>query len=130
MIRRQPRSTRTDTLFTYTTLFRSLTADLSNQFQEQWLPSYEMSHTDAQKVLKHARTHGWLDKADQSDESGLSQLKRTIAEHVGEHGTPSLLRTGLIVEDHAKAWLLLAWTAQVTRRPVSIIQGEKARSEE
>src|SRR3546814_1930228 len=82
MIRRQPRSTRTDTLFTYTTLFRSLTADLSNQFQEQWLPSYEMSHTDAQKVLKHARTHGWLDKADQSDESGLSQLKRTIAEHV------------------------------------------------
>lgn len=109
------------------TLGVKLSADLSNQFQEQWLPSYTMSQADAQKVLKHARTHGWLDKTDQSDESGLSQIKRTVAEHVGEHGTPSLLRTGLNVENHAEDWLLLAWKAQVTRRAVSEIQREKTK---
>src|SRR3546814_18354804 len=34
MIRRPPRSTRTDTLFPYTTLFRSRDADLTNSFNE------------------------------------------------------------------------------------------------
>ena len=89
------------------TLGVRLTADISNPLQEPWLPSYEMTSTELQKVLKHARTHGWLDKADQSDESGISQLRRTVAEHVGEYGTPSLLRTGLNVADHTEDWLLL-----------------------
>jgi len=109
------------------TLGLRLSADLSDQFYDQWLPTYEMAQADAQKVLKHARSHGWLDKAEQSDESGLSHLKRTVAEHVGEHGTPSLLRTGLNVEDHAEDWLLLAWKAQVTRRAISEISKAKAR---
>ncbi|MDE2319928.1 MAG: ImmA/IrrE family metallo-endopeptidase [Rhodospirillales bacterium] len=109
------------------TLGVRLTAELPTQFQEQWLPSYEMSQADAQKVLKHARVHGWLDKTNQTDESGLSQLKRTVAEHVSEHGTPSLLRTGLNVETHAQDWLLLAWKAQVTRRAISDLQRIKTR---
>src|SRR5580658_2777330 len=45
------------------TLGVRLTADLANPLQEQWLPSYEMSQAEAQKVLKHARAQGWLDKA-------------------------------------------------------------------
>jgi len=104
-----------------------LTADMPGQLKEQWLPSYEMSQADAQKVLKHARQHGWLDRADQSDENGLSQLKRTVAEHVAQHGTPSLLRTGLNVEDYADDWLLLAWKAQVTRQAVLVIQKKKPK---
>jgi HTH-type transcriptional regulator/antitoxin HigA len=109
------------------TLGVKLSADLSNPFQEQWLPSYEMSPTDAQKVLKHARAQGWLDKTDLSDETGLSQLQRTIAEHVGEHGTPSLLRTGLNVEDLSGDWALLAWKAQVTRRVATLAQRRKIK---
>src|SRR3546814_10064890 len=35
MIRRPPRSTRTDTLFPYTTLFRSLPAELAARFVEK-----------------------------------------------------------------------------------------------
>jgi HTH-type transcriptional regulator/antitoxin HigA len=93
-----------------------LSAQLPSRFQEQWLPSFEMSPSHAQKILKHARLHGWIDKADQSDENGLSQLKRTIAEHVGDHGTPSLLRSGLNIDEAAHDWLLLAWKAQVTRQ--------------
>src|SRR3546814_17526416 len=44
MIRRPPRSTRTDTLFPYTTLFRSLRSWLS-----QW--SYDDSHADGVRAL-------------------------------------------------------------------------------
>lgn len=109
------------------TLGVRLTAELPAQFHEQWLPSYEMSQAEAQKVLKHARAEGWLDKADQSDESGLSQLKRNVAEHVADHGTPSLLRTGLNVEDHSGDWLLLTWKAQVTRRAQAQIQRTKPK---
>jgi HTH-type transcriptional regulator/antitoxin HigA len=97
------------------TLGVRLVADISNPLQDPWLPSFEMSSTDLQKVLRHARDHGWLDKADQSDENGISQLRRAVAEHVGEYGTPSLLRTGINVEDLTKDWLLLAWKAQITR---------------
>lgn len=109
------------------TLGVRLIADLPTSSREQWLPTYEMSQAEAKKVLKHARAEGWLEKADQSDESGLSQLKRTVAEHVADHGTPSLLRTGLNVEDHSGDWLLLAWKAQVTRRAQAEIQRKKPK---
>lgn len=104
-----------------------LSADIDQPLPDPWLPSYEMSSADAQKVLKHARENGWLDKVDQSDESGISQLKRTVAEHVGEYGTPSLLRTGLNVHDLSKDWFLLAWKAQVTRNAQRQIQRKKPK---
>jgi HTH-type transcriptional regulator / antitoxin HigA len=109
------------------TLGVRLRADLSSPLQEQWLPTYEMSQAEAQKILKHARAQGWLNKGDRSDENGLSQLKRTVAEHVAEYGTPSLLRTGLNVENHSGDWLLLAWKAQVTRRALSALRYEKIK---
>jgi HTH-type transcriptional regulator/antitoxin HigA len=109
------------------TLGVRITADLPNRLQEQWLPSYEMSQAEAQKILKHARAQGWLDRTEQSDENGLSQLKRTVAEHVGEYGTPSLLRTGLNVECHSSDWLLLTWKAQVTRRAVAVLRHAKTK---
>jgi HTH-type transcriptional regulator/antitoxin HigA len=99
-----------------------VTADLSKSLNESWIPSYEMTSAEVQKILKHARNNGWLDKSVQSDENGLSQIKRAVAEHVGEYGTPSLLRTGLNVEDYTGDWLLLAWKAQVTRKAMVSIQ--------
>lgn len=104
-----------------------LTADVDQSIDEQWLPSYEMTSAELQKVLKHARENGWLDKAEQSDESSISQLRRTVAEHVGEYGTPSLLRTGLNVHDISKDWFLLAWKAQVTRNALRQIQRKKPK---
>lgn len=109
------------------TLGVRLTADVDHPLQEPWLPSYEMSSAELQKVLKHARANGWLDRADQSDENGISQLRRTVAEHVGEYGTPSLLRTGLNVHDLSKDWFLLAWKAQVTRAAQRQIQRKKPK---
>ncbi len=104
-----------------------LTAHVDQPLPEPWVPSYEMSSSELQKVLKHARENGWLDKADQSDDNGISQLRRTVAEHVGEYGTPSLLRTGLNVHDLTKDWFLLAWKAQVTRSALRQIQRKKPR---
>lgn len=98
------------------TLGVRLSAELPDRSHEHWLPSYEMAQAEAMKLLKHARAEGWLDKAEQSDDSGLSQLKRTVAEHVADHGTPSLQRTGLNVEDKTGDWFLLTWKAQVTRK--------------
>jgi HTH-type transcriptional regulator/antitoxin HigA len=109
------------------TLGVQFTADLSRSLEESWLPHYEMSSAEVQKVLKHARTYGWLDKNDQSDESGISQIKRTVAEHVGEYGTPSLLRTGLNIADHSDDWLLLSWKAQVTRKALAAMQRERIK---
>src|SRR3546814_15386398 len=57
MIRRPPRSTRTDTLFPYTTLFRS--AILLNVAQEErGLPTIPLSHAgDLQHLLGHVDSH-------------------------------------------------------------------------
>jgi len=109
------------------TLGIRLTAHIDQPVPDPWLPSYEMSSSELKKVLKHARENGWLDKADQSDDSGISQLRRTVAEHVGEYGTPSLLRTGLNVHDLTQDWFLLAWKAQVTRHALRQIQRKKPK---
>jgi len=109
------------------TLGVRLSAEISNQIQESWLPSYEITAAEIHKVLKHARAHGWLDKTDQSDEAAISQLRRTVAEHVGEFGTPSLLRTGLNVTDYSKDWLLLAWKAQVTRTALALMHRHRTK---
>src|SRR3546814_7374834 len=53
MIRRPPRSTRTDTLFPYTTLFRSYVVDVNNVYQgviaQQDLTSLLLSQGDIQQ---------------------------------------------------------------------------------
>lgn len=109
------------------TLGVRLTIDPNNT-TANWAPQYgEMAPAEAHKLLKHARQEGWLDSDPTSDENGISQLVRYVAEHVGDHGTPSLLRTGLNVEDHSADWLLLSWKAQVTRRAKVLIAREKPR---
>jgi len=64
-----------------------------------------------------SREHDWLGQSElTSDDDGLGQLKRYVADHVVRYGAPSLLRTGLNVVDHSEDWTLLSWKAQVTRR--------------
>lgn len=90
-----------------------------------WALASEVSPNEARKVLRHARSNGWFAKAERSDEDGLSQLKRYIADHVVKYGAPSLLKTGLNVVDHSEDWVLLSWKAQVTRRAEVIIKNYK-----
>jgi HTH-type transcriptional regulator/antitoxin HigA len=104
-----------------------LSADLLPVFARDILPSFESTEKEAQKVLKHARAHGWLQNNDDSDETSFNQLIRHMTDHVEIHGTPSLLRTGLNVEDHSTDWLLLCWKAQITRRAKDEIEMSKVK---
>ncbi len=122
---------RTISLAGYIRVARALSLNLAAEFRplpgERWMPSFEVSQAEAQKVLKHARAHGWLQGDDSSDENGISQLVKHVAEHVEMHGTPSLLRTGLNVQHHSEDWSLLSWKAQITRRAKVIIDREKLK---
>ncbi|KCV26143.1 PF06114 domain protein, partial [Bordetella bronchiseptica 00-P-2730] len=92
----------------------------------KWMPTYEINPAEAQKILKHAREHGWLDEPD-SDEKGIKRLIQYVSEHVSKHGTPSLLRTGINVKDYSESWVLLSWKAHVTRRAEETIKREKSK---
>jgi HTH-type transcriptional regulator / antitoxin HigA len=104
-----------------------LSADFLPPVNADWLPSYEVTQGEAQKVLKHARANGWLQNNRESDENGINQLVRYVTEHVEMHGTPSLLRTGLNVNDHSEDWSLLSWKAQITRRAKAIIDRDRLK---
>jgi HTH-type transcriptional regulator/antitoxin HigA len=121
---------RTINLASYMKVARALSLDFSARFLSpevaKWRPPFDLNPAEAQKILKHAREHGWLDEPD-SDENGIKRLIRYVSEHVGRYGTPSLLRTGINVKDHSEDWVLLSWKAQVTRRAEQIIENERLR---
>ncbi|MER8565952.1 XRE family transcriptional regulator [Mesorhizobium sp. M0924] len=89
--------------------------------------AYEVDRNDLNKVVRHARSHGWLNTAETSDENAISTLVRYVGDHVSRYGTPSLLRTGLNVVEHSQDWSLLSWKAQVTRRAEPIIAQARPR---
>lgn len=76
---------------------------------QNWAPNFETPKSDASKVLRHAKSRGWIEGED-SDRL----LAKRISEHVQKHGTPSLLRTGLNAQADNSDWSLIAWKAQVT----------------
>jgi HTH-type transcriptional regulator/antitoxin HigA len=96
-----------------------ITADLASAIDSVFIPAFETSSSDLQKVLKHARDAGWIERIGKSDDALITDIRRTIAEHVGEHGTPSLFRAGLKVREDSEDWFLLAWKAQVTRKALA-----------
>lgn len=104
-----------------------ISGDLEPINGHEWIPSFEGTQADVLKVLKHARAHGWSEFEDKSDIDGASKLIRYVTEHVEVHGTPSLLRAGLNVENYSNEWdwFFLSWKAQVTRRAEKIIQEER-----
>jgi HTH-type transcriptional regulator/antitoxin HigA len=121
---------RSISLASYIRVARALDVELNADIRpvdDRWAPSFEVSPAEAQKVLKHARAHGWLQGDNGSDENGISQLVKHVAEHVEMHGTPSLLRTGLNVKHHSEDWTLLSWKAQVTRKAKAVIDRDKLK---
>lgn len=108
---------------------RALSVEFSAVLQPphvaKWLRRPELKPAEVQKVLKHARTHGWFEEQDSDQEDSSKLLIRYVSEHVARYGTPSLLRTGINVKDHSEDWVLLSWKAQVTRRAERIIDREQ-----
>ncbi|WP_411901904.1 ImmA/IrrE family metallo-endopeptidase [Methylorubrum thiocyanatum] len=101
--------------------------DLSPWSASGWDVAQDISAVDVKKILKHARENQWfegIDKSD-SDEESFSYLHRDISDHIAKYGTPALLRTGLVSEDHSNDILLVAWKARVARVASSIIKDKK-----
>ena len=97
---------------------------LSYWFGGGWNIAHDASAVEVRKVLKHARANGWFgndDPAVLADEESFNYLQRYVSDHILKYGSPSLLRTGLNVQDHSEDLLLLAWKARVTRRAEHII---------
>lgn len=116
-------------LANYMKVARALSVELSAKFHSsevsKWLLPPELRPAEVQKVLKHARAQGWFDGQDSDEEDAKKRLIRYVTEHVGRHGTPSLLRTGINIKNHSEDWVLLSWKAHVTRRAESIIEKER-----
>lgn len=99
-----------------------LVLDINPPAEEWAAPHRVPSASELNKVVRHAREHGWLEGDNSDDEGAVGQLVRRVADHVRHYGTPSLLRTGLNVVDHSSDWVLLSWKAQVTRVAERIIE--------
>ncbi len=94
----------------------------SQDGERDWPVSQDTVASQAIKVVKHAREHGWLDTPTQSDEDAVSHLLRYVGDYIIRHESPALLRSGMKVSDRSKDWLLLSWRAQVTRRAEAAIK--------
>src|SRR3546814_3500396 len=74
MIRRPPRSTRTDTLFPYTTLFRSMTpSQLAAQCHQEWF--LLAKHCNALQQNRHWKNTKWRLRSEEHT-SELQSLMR------------------------------------------------------
>ena len=82
---------------------------------------------DVKKVIKHAKANNWFDdnKSTLPEEESYSYLQRYISDHILNYGSPTLLRTGLNVEEMSDDLLLIAWKARVTRIAEQIIENKK-----
>src|SRR3546814_18358545 len=94
MIRRPPRSTRTDTLFPYTTLFRSLLLEMSQQEKSVYLAdSYRPGQAlFGMGLIEYSGKSEW-NLYVVTDEGRLA-LSETDAPSVAQDTTPIGLRSG------------------------------------
>lgn len=92
-----------------------------------WDVAKDIRADDVKKIIKHAKANNWFedDKSILAEEQSHSYLQRYISDHILSYGSPTLLRTGLNVEDMCNDLLLLAWKARVTRIAEQVIENTK-----
>src|SRR3546814_14143404 len=102
MIRRPPRSTRTDTLFPYTTLFRSVHVRMDSKLVvEQMTGRWKVKHPDMQRLVRHAQeivagrpvTYEWVPRlvnarADKAPNEAMDRRESFRRDHL-PHGQGS-----------------------------------------
>ncbi len=103
---------------------------LSDWIGSGWNLASEITAKDVKKIVKHAREHAWFkpnDFLDNSEDEGENYLQTYVSDQVTKYGSPSLLRTGLNVENHSDDLSLVAWKARVTRIAENKITKSKTR---
>ncbi len=76
----------------------------------------DVSIDGIRKILKHGRANDWF-----STDMDEAKLRQYIAENRIDFGSPTLLRTGLNVQDHSDDVLLHAWRARIVTRAREVI---------
>lgn len=93
------------------------TIELESQFRGLDRVIDDVSKEDIKKIIKHGRKNGWF-----SEKMDEVKLRQYIAENRIDFGSPTLLRTGLNVQDHSEDVLLHAWRARVAGRAHEVAQ--------
>src|SRR3546814_9870534 len=91
MIRRPPRSTRTDTLFPYTTLFRSLLLDLDGTIVEQPAEVDPFTVASGQPVIRQYRLRDLVRAIDAAKDDAKVKAIVLDLDHF-QGGNPAALR--------------------------------------
>src|SRR3546814_3505656 len=78
MIRRPPRSTRTDTLFPYTTLFRSLSAAVGQRQVEEAVAALRHARARAFDHRRHRRRHPRRSEEHTSELQSLMRISYAV----------------------------------------------------
>src|SRR6056297_3882041 len=100
MIRRPPRSTRTDTLFPYTTLFRSLLESLPAPGR---LVALDVDAGRLQRVAQRSEEHTSELQSLRSKSYAVFCLKKTNAVPIPEHDALIGLKNPLVVAETPKS---------------------------
>src|SRR3546814_8555693 len=119
MIRRTPRSTRTDTLFTYTTLFRSPKgAEIKRRLGQ--------AEIVLGRIAKHVRTaaQGFLDHVQRIAEAGIVRRQKAQVQKLEQAGVDVVAAEG-----GRQAAVAVARGAAFYRRPDRVGRSEEHKSE-
>jgi len=98
-------------------------------FGSGWKLATEIRADDVKKVVKHAKQYHWFDddSPELAGEESYNYLQRYISDQLLNYGSPTLLRTGLNVDDMSNDLLLVAWRARVTRVAETIAASQKQK---
>src|SRR3546814_15021335 len=97
MIRPPPRSTRTDTLFPYTTLFRSEATGAYHRQLEQALTNLPCVKLNPARARRFAQAVGILAKTDKIDAEILARMATTLQPPVRPASTPQQARLAELI---------------------------------
>src|SRR3546814_1663442 len=79
MIRRPPRSTRTDTLFPYTTLFRSIAIGIADQLAERDRAIFYPSARPVARIGRRRRNHARREIASRVEDGTVDRERHALA---------------------------------------------------
>src|SRR3546814_2401848 len=132
MIRRPPRSTRTDTLFPYTTLFRSIGAPSDTDRAWHLRHTVDMGEGASLVLAEHhlaTGAHRHLDTATLSLRLAAGARLRHARIHDAADGATSFLRTdAVLAEDAEYRRLDLELGAALSRHELNVpLEGDRAR---
>jgi HTH-type transcriptional regulator / antitoxin HigA len=92
-------------------------------FGSGWNIAPHIQPTELRRIIIHAKAHGWFDDppSEVDETESYNYLQRYISDPIVNHGSPTLLRAGMNIQDYSDDLLLIAWKSRITRVAERII---------